>query len=407
MTKVKRPEIFYGWFVVAACFAVTMTLGEAFWSFGVFFKPLENEFGWTRTVTSSAYTAFLIGFSVSLVASGRLSDRYSPRPILLAAAFTAGLGIALCNWANDINQLRIYLFIAGLGAGATWSVPSSTVIRWFHNRPGSGLALSIAVAGVGLGALIFAPLVNYLILRLGWRGAYLTVGVAFFVIIGLAALVIRSPVKPSAANKGGGTKPASVSPGSWRTSNAMTTPAFLGITFVICDAVIVFQAVTVHLVPHATDEGISATTAALALGLMGGASILGRLASGFISDRIGWQKMLAVSLFGMALSIFWLFFLKTTWMLYAFVICYGVFHGFRIPAQVGILGSLFGTQSVGELIGITAAISQLTGAFAPYVAGFVFDKTGNYSVVFIIMMGMMLVGGLLASMIKKPELRAK
>lgn len=125
--EVKHTTIFYGWFVVAACFAVTLTLGETFWSFGVFFKPLESEFDWSRTLTSSGYTAFLIGYTISVISTGKLADRYNPRPILLASALSAGLGISLCSRVNSINELRIFLLIAGLGAGATWSVPTSIV----------------------------------------------------------------------------------------------------------------------------------------------------------------------------------------------------------------------------------------------------------------------------------------
>ncbi|MFW6114822.1 MAG: MFS transporter [Thermodesulfobacteriota bacterium] len=163
---------FYGWFVVGACFAATFTLGEAMWTFGVFFKPLENEFGWTRAMVSSGYTAFLIGYAISAIITGRLADRYSPRPILFVSALLAGIGTSLCSQIQGINQLRFFLFIAGLGAGATFSVPTSVVQRWFYRRPHAALALAIVVTGVGIGALVFAPLINYLILSYGWRNTY-------------------------------------------------------------------------------------------------------------------------------------------------------------------------------------------------------------------------------------------
>ena len=169
--ETKNPTIFYGWFVVAACFAVTLSLGETFWTFGVFFKPLEDGFGWSRALVSSGYTAFLLGYTISVVTAGRLADRYNPRPIILASALLSGLGISLCSQTQSINQLRFFLFIAGLGAGASWSVPTSVVQRWFYKEKRAGLALSIVSAGVGVGALIFAPLINYLILNYGWRNA--------------------------------------------------------------------------------------------------------------------------------------------------------------------------------------------------------------------------------------------
>lgn len=115
----KGPRIFYGWLVVAACFAATFTLGEALFTFGVFFKPLKNEFGWSRALVSSGYTAFLIGYCISVMTGGRLADRYSPRPILFVSGLLAGVGISLCSQIQSINQLRVFLFIGGLGAGAT------------------------------------------------------------------------------------------------------------------------------------------------------------------------------------------------------------------------------------------------------------------------------------------------
>jgi MFS family permease len=86
----KSPKIFYGWFIVAACFIATFTCGEAVWSFGVFFKPMEKEFGWSRALISSGYTGFLFGYAISAMATGRLADRYSPRPILFPDWWVGG-----------------------------------------------------------------------------------------------------------------------------------------------------------------------------------------------------------------------------------------------------------------------------------------------------------------------------
>jgi len=132
--ETSSPKIFYGWFIVAACFSTTLTLGEATWIFGIFFKPLENEFGWSRALISSGYTVFLIGYGFSVMACGWLADRHSPRPILFVSGLLAGIGTAMCSQIHSINQLRLFLFIGDLGAGATWSVPTSIVQRWFYKR---------------------------------------------------------------------------------------------------------------------------------------------------------------------------------------------------------------------------------------------------------------------------------
>jgi len=389
----KKPRLFYGWVVVFACFLATLTLGETFWCFGIFFKPLESEFGWSRAVTSSAYTFFLIGHAISLIVGGRLGDRISPRPILVATAVISGTAIALCSQADSVNELRLFLFIAGLGAGPMWSVSTSTVMRWFSGHKRASLALALTTTGVGFGAIIFAPLINHFISAYGWRDAFLYVGIIMSVIVLAAALLVRRAPQASATDR------CSAPARSGAPTRAMIA-AFLTVTFVITVAIFSFQAVNVHLMPHATDVGISDASAAVAVGLMGAFSIPGRLVSGFISDALGWRRTLALAVLGMALSIPWLLLLDAVWMLYAFVLIYGVCHGIRVPAQIGILGQTFGLSSLGQLVGISTAIGQLVGATAPYVMGFIYDHTGGYSTGFYMLMAILVATGILAFMLR-------
>lgn len=396
-----RPRIYYGWFVVAASFAVMATLGETFFAFGVFFKPLEGEFDWSRTVTSSAFTTFLVGYAISAVASGRLVDRYPPRLILLSSAFLAGLGISLCRLVGTIDQLRLFLFIGGLGGGASMAVPVATVQRWFYNRRHAGIALAIITCGVGVGGLIFAPLINNLILTQGWREAFLTVGIIFAAIIVLASFVIKQcPKRPEDIPQRERLLKTSTS--GWTTRKALANPGYVSIIFITVVGMVAFHTVSIHLVPYATDLGFSATASAAALGLVSGFSVPGRLTSGFISSRIGWQRAWALAYFGLVASMVWLLFLRDVWTLYGFVVLYGASVGVRVVAQMGIVGEFFGMRSLGELLGIVSAISNLVGAMAPYIAGFIFDTTGSYSVAFITVAVALMAGGIMALVMKRP-----
>ena len=402
--EAKSPRIFYGWFVVAACFATTLTMGETFYSFGVFFKPLQNEFNWSRALTSSGYTAFLIGYAISAITAGRLADRHSPRPILLVSALLAGLGISLCGQVQSIDQLRFFFFVAGLGAGATWSIPSTTVQRWFHGRRRAGMALAIVMCGVAVGAMIFAPLINHLILSYGLRHAFVIVGVISFLIVGISSVIIRrSPMDAKTASVGRESALETATTPRWTTRRAAATPAFWSIAYAVCAVIMAFNAVSVHFVAHATDVGISPTAAAAALGLWGGSSLLGRIISGPMADKIGWQKTLVLSLYGMGLSVIWLLFLIDIWMLYCFVFFCGISHGLSAPARPGILGQFFGMRALGELIGITGAMAGLVSAFAPYMAGLIFDRTGSYFVAFIIVMAFVLGAGCSVTIMKTPR----
>jgi len=400
-TEEKKPGFFYGWVVVFACFLATLTLGETFWCFNVFFEPLEDEFAWSRAVTGSAYTCFLIGHAISLIIGGRLGDRFSPRPILLATAVIAGTAIALCSQTHSVNQLRLFLFIAGLGAGPMWSVSTSTIVRWFSGHKRASLALAVTTTGVGVGAIIFAPLIRYFISTYGWRDAFLYVGIIMSVIVLASALLVRpAPQTRAGPDSPPGAKATDSAPAHRRRPRRAVIAPFLTVTFIITVAIFSFQAVNVHLAIHATDVGISSTAAAFAVGLMGGFSIPGRLISSFISNAVGWRRTLALAVFGMALSLPWLLLLDAAWMLYVFAFCYGVCHGIRVPAQIGILAQAFGVSSLGQLVGISTAVGQLFGATAPYAMGFIYDRTGSYSTGFYILIAMLVATGILAFMIK-------
>ena len=392
----------YGWLVVAACFGLTLTLGETFWTFGIFFKPLQQEFGWSRALVSSIFTAFLLGYAVSVIASGRLVDRYNPKPVLLISALLIGSGLCLCSVASTITHFRFFLLIVGLGSGATWSVPNSTVQRWFYKKRSAGLAIGVVVSGVGVGALVFAPLINVLIMSYGWRNTFLIIGLLFSVVVVAATLVIR-PSPPDTMtllkNHQRASPPAGVTPPT--TNQLLTTWAFAATAFIVSAGVLIFQIVSAHLVPHATDAGISASASALALGLMGGFSIPGRVLSGLFSARLGWHNLLALSFFGMGTTMVCLLMLKDLWMLYVFALSYGMFHGIRIAGQVAVLPEIFGIRSLGELIGISSAIGQIVASFAPYAAGAIFDATGSYSPAFIVIIVLSLAAGLVAALLKR------
>jgi MFS family permease len=396
-------RVFYGWFTLGACFVVLLIQGGMMWTFGVFLKPMAQDLQWSRAQVSSGYTAFLIGYVISVILTGRLSDKYSPGPILLVSAILTGIGFSLCSRVYTVNHLRILLFIGGLGGGATWSVPTSTVQRWFFARERAGLALGIAISGVGVGALIFALLTDYLVSGRGWRDAYLMVGFIFFAVMAASSFVVKKAPGDISTLPDGSVEALNRPDGPRREMRQiLKSLPFIGITICQCIAVAAFQTIAAHLVPYATDIGISSTASAAAIGLVGGFSIPGRIIGGHISGRIPWQKILAFSLFGMGLFIMLLVFLNGALMLYCFVLFYGLCHGSRVSAYLGMLGEFFGMDSLGEFIGITMAVGTLIGAFAPYLAGFLFDITGSYRAVFTIIAVSLAASGIIASALHKP-----
>lgn len=386
-------RIYYGWVIVIACFVSALCLGEVFWSFGVFFNSLEEEFGWSRSLTSSSYTFMIVGYAIAAMVAGRLSDRHSARPLLLASALIAGPAIALCSRVQSPLHLQVLLFFAGLGAGVLLSVPTSTVQKWFHNRDRSGVALAVVMAGVGVGALLFAPLINWFIFTLGWRHAFVAAGVIFFGAVGTSALLVR-PLPQTMVDRHDSS--ASASGRHPLIRNLIRTPQFVQITIILSVSVFAFQALTVHLVPFATDAGITAGVAAAALGLAGGFSVVGRMFCGALSERLGWRMSLALAEVGVGAALLLLTVVTRDWMLYGFVVLYGVAQGMRAVSVMGVMGRVFGMLTLGELIGITMAVAQFVGAVGPYAAGYLHDLLGSYSLVFTVLGAGLLLCALLA-----------
>jgi MFS family permease len=311
-------------------------------------------------------------------------------------------GLCLCSVGATIRHFLLSLFIVGLGSGATWAVPNATVQRWFYGRKDAGLALGIVTSGVGAGALVFAPLINFLIHSYGWRSTFLMLGILFGVVVAGATLVLK-PVPADMMLIGKGPEGMGLCVGGQVSAENRwyTTWAFAAILFVSVIGVFTFQIVTTHMVPHATDVGISPSAAAAALGVMGGFSIPGRVLSGLFSARLGWHRLLSLAYFGTGASMLCLWVLRDIWMLYLFAFSYGVFHGVRISSQVGVLPEIFGMRSLGELIGITAAAGQLISALAPYAAGALFDATGSYSLAFLSTVLLLVAGGVVAGLVKR------
>jgi MFS family permease len=200
-----------------------------------------------------------------------------------------------------------------------------------------------------------------------------------------------------------GTKPLSGPVDGLSTRKAVMSLSFIGILVLFIVAVLSFNVLATHLIPYAADSDISPLEAAAALGLLGGVSVPARIFSGYISDRFGYRKILAWSTLLMGLSMLWLIRLEAAWMLYAFVIFYGISAGARTTVHFGIIGNFFGMRSLAELTGIVIATGILISAGGTYLAGLIFDLYGSYFAIIIGMLIALVITGLLAFRLKPPE----
>lgn len=369
-----------------SCLLSTTVEGGIWFSLGIFFKPLAESFGWTRAETAAANTAFMLTYAVSGFFLSRLADRYGPRRIMLFCALLSGGALALSGAVSTLWQLILTYVLLGLGLGPTFVIPTATVQRWFVKRRGA--MLGVVVSGVGLGAFIYAPFINLLISLYEWRLAFVILGAVSGLGLLVAALTMaHTPeergLKPYGSEEAAAPRAdsAAAPSGEFALRQALSTGTFRWLLLVVLLGQMPIMFLSVHLVAYATDQGVSRAAAAGALGLLGLLSIPGRLIMGVGVDRIGWKRSLALANYGAAAAVLAMLAIRSPLTLYLIVGTYGFFHGARMPPIAGLTSFFFGTRSLGALLGLILGTGNFVGAFAPLLAGVVFDRLGSYQAV--------------------------
>ena len=276
MDEKRQSKFFYGYIVAAACFAIHGIGIGTFSSYGVFFKPLLAEFGWSRTVISGASSVTYLLSGVLGVFVGSLNDRFGPRIIMAVTGFFFGLGYLLMSQLNTIGQLYLfYGFVAGSGLSTTNVIALTTTARWFVRR--RGMMTGIVKAGSGVGQLIIPLLASMFIINYGWRTSYVIIGsLALVLIIAISRLLRRDPSQMGLLPDGDEKTTAGkidMTEGGLSLREASRTRQFWTICVVNLIVVYFLLTIMVHIVPHVTDLGISATTAANILATIGGVSM--------------------------------------------------------------------------------------------------------------------------------------
>lgn len=396
-----NSKFFYGWVMLICAFFISMTYG-VFYSFSVFFKPLQNEFGWSRALTSTIFSLHTVVYAISSIIMGRIIDRFGSKLVLVLSAFFVGIGMILSAHSQNIWDMYIYYgVLASIGTGVIWTIPTVTITNWFEKN--RGLALGIGFSGIGLGVMILSSVADYLINRYDWRITLLIVGCAVWLLLMIVAFVlVDNPAKIGLKPYGAEGKPPdntysvlvsnepvqvlveSAEKKGWSRKEAIKTWSFWQAYLIHFFSCFPLAMVMVHIVPFATDRGIPSITAASALGLVGLFSIMGRIVLGATSDKIGFNNGLFFSCSMCALTLVWLMLTRNTWMLYVFSILFGFFYGGRVPLLPGLVGEFFGILSLGELMGFLATAYAIGGLCGPLFAGYVFDKTGSYHIAFIL-----------------------
>ncbi len=322
-----KPLLFYGWVVVVVGL---VTLGVAFgvwYSFSVFFLAIVKEFGWSRAAASSIYSIFIISQALTGLLAGLLQDRFGPRIVIPVGGLIVAMALALTSGAQDLTHFYLtYGLLAGAGVSLLgFSSHAAFIPKWFERK--RGLAIGIAMSGIGFGMLILIPFMEKAISRYGWRNAYLILAaLALFLVAPINLLLSRrSPeamhLRPDGDTDGTERRPKAsmvmkiVDPvwagKDWTIATAARTRRFWFLMIAFFFQSFTYQATLLHAVSAMVDGGLSRETAAYYFGVLGIAGAAGKISLGYLSDLFGREKINTLGVTLAASGIFCLMWIST------------------------------------------------------------------------------------------------
>lgn len=386
----------YGWVVLGAAFTIiTMAIGTLF-SLAVFLKPLEDSVGWARSSVGGIALLNWIVMGLGSFVAGYLSDRFGGRPVVLGGGVLLGAGLILSGQVRELWQFYItFGLLVGFGVSCFYVPLTVTAIRWFDHR--RSLAASIVSSGNGLGTLALAPLTRWLINTYDWRTAFVILGELALVVVIPAALLLRRA--PAAAVSIAQPAPG---PTAWALWRAWPFWAIALTHFACCTA---HSGPIFHMVSHAIDQGVSALAAAGALGISGLTSIVGRVGTGIVADRVGAKRTLVAGLILQAGTIFLYVFASDAATLYGLAMVFGVAYGSVMPLYAVVTREYFGERAMGTAYGGIFFISCIGMGLGSYAGGIIHDLLGSYLWLFLGSGAIATMAILLARTLRPPESR--
>ena len=368
--------------MVAAGFGLEFLIGALmFHAYGAYAVVLREEFGWSKTMLSAAFSMSRAESGILGPLQGWLTDRFGSRALIRVGMVVFGIGFILFSQLDGPVTFFATFFMMAVGSSLGGYLPiGAAVVAWFRRR--RALALSITGMGMSLGGLL-APLVALALNRAGWRWTAFASGMVILVVgLPLAQLVRRRPegLAPdgvSLAAEAGA--PRSEADREFTGRQAMATRAFWYLAVGHGAALLVVSAVMVHMMIHVTEQlGYSLQQAGGVVALLTATQAAGQISGGWLGDRFSKSRIAATCMLAHAVALVILAFATAFWMVCAFAIMHGLAWGMRGPLMAALRADYFGSASFGMIAGLSSMIVMLGMIGGPLVAGILADRTGSY-----------------------------
>lgn len=375
MRSLARP-----WFIAALAFVILGFARGLNSSFGVFYVALLDSYGWSRAITAGVFSAVQIVDAIISPVVGHLLDRFGPKKIAAAGCALLAAGLFLSSRIQSLWEFYLYFgLVCGLGLSFVGMVPHVVLIsQWFTTKRAS--ALGAVYAGTGVGILVLAPSIEWLISNTGWQHALEILALVVAVILLPVVWVFYVP-GPHIEHRG----EDNVAGNDWTAKLALKSLQFWLIFFARIFAAGGTTVIVTHQVAHVVDIGYSRLYAATIFGLMGMVSTAGRPVFGYVADLFSKQTAYTMNIVTTLVGVAALMLASDPtqpWLLYVYVICFGIGFGSRAVIFSALSADIFSGRGFGAIFGYSVISVGIGGAWGSWLGGFFYDISGSYLVSF-------------------------
>jgi MFS family permease len=382
----------YRWVIVAAGGLLGCVAIGAMFSLPVFLQPMAKETGWSVTGISTAMTFGFLAMALASMVWGSLSDRFGPRPVVLAGSVALAASLALASQAGSLIQFQlVFGVLVGAATAAMFAPMMACVTGWFDTQ--RSLAVSLVSAGMGMAPMTMAPLAAWLVTAYDWRTSMLIIaGIAAITMIP-ASLLLR---RPPALEQGNEAALANEPQSDMTVKQAVRSPQFIVLMLANFFCCATHSGPIFHTVSYAVTCGIPMIAAVSIYSVEGLAGMFGRIGFGVMGDRFGAQRVLVLGLLAQAFGVLAYVFASRLGEFYAVAVMVGFIYAGVMPLYAVIVRENFPLRMMGTIIGGTAMAGSLGMSTGPLVGGLIYDHFDSYAWLYIGSWGMGIAAMLIA-----------
>ena len=373
--------------LVTLCVTVTAAYGVLYYAFTVLQPRIVDTTGWSAAAITTAFSAGTLVGAVAGIPVGRIIQRFGPRWVMAGGSLLGAVSLLVVAAAHSYWIFALGWLLVGLSTAGTFYPPAfAALTHWFGTRRVDAIT-TLTLAG-GFASTIFAPLTDALAGWVEWRWTYVILAGAFVVLTFVPSIVVLDLAwKPAAPVDG---RPV-------RDRDVLRSSRFVLLTLAGTLVSMVVFASIVHLVPFLVEHGLSATTAAWALGLSGAGQVAGRAFYPMLARRFGVRARMIGGVLWFAASVALLPLLPAVgWVMIVASVLTGTARGLYTLIAATVVSDVWGPERYAALNGVYSAPAGVAGALAPAVGAALATVLGGYDALYWVLAGTVIVAALLA-----------